>query len=117
MVSLEANRGATLNADASRRHSAVFHNTGILYQSANAISSDDQPTTDAELSRNGLSPELYAILLDDRKLIIANVGDSRVVLCRNGKAKQNSADHKPKKEKELVESRGGFVTGMLSKLH
>lgn len=34
----------------------------------------------------------------------------RAILCRNGVVKQITIDHEPKKEKELVESRGGFVS-------
>lgn len=47
----------------------------------------------------------------DRKLIVANVGDSRAVLCHEGKAVQLSVDHKPNlfAEKERIESLGGMV--------
>lgn len=50
-----------------------------------------------------------AILIDGKKLDVANVGDLRAVLNSNGKAEQITVDHEPKKEKSLVESRGGFV--------
>lgn len=43
---------------------------------------------------------------------MANVGDSRAILCRNGEAKQITIDHEPLKEKQQVESRGGFVSQM-----
>lgn len=43
---------------------------------------------------------------------MANVGDSRAILCRNGEAKQITVDHEPLKEKQQVESRGGFVSQM-----
>jgi len=47
----------------------------------------------------------------DRMLVIANVGDSRAVLCDGGKAVQLSIDHKPNlfSEKERIESAGGMV--------
>ncbi|KAI6703323.1 hypothetical protein NL676_012459 [Syzygium grande] len=51
-----------------------------------------------------------AILINREKLIVANVGDSRAIMCENGKAKQITVDHEPQKERELVESRGGFVS-------
>eukprot|EP00210_Caulerpa_lentillifera_P005803 g5549.t1 len=46
-----------------------------------------------------------------RKLVVANVGDSRAVLCMNGKAVQLSVDHKPNlvAEKERIENLGGVV--------
>jgi serine/threonine protein phosphatase PrpC len=42
----------------------------------------------------------------------ANVGDSRALLCRDGKAVQLSLDHKPDREDEAqrIESAGGFVS-------
>mmetsp|Transcript_22726 Transcript_22726/g.65396 ORF Transcript_22726/g.65396 Transcript_22726/m.65396 type:complete len:675 (+) Transcript_22726:76-2100(+) len=42
----------------------------------------------------------------------ANVGDSRAVLCREGKAVLLSSDHRPSREDEAarVEAAGGFVT-------
>jgi len=42
----------------------------------------------------------------------ANVGDSRAILCRDGRAVQLSLDHKPDREDEAkrIESAGGFVS-------
>merc|ERR1712232_512314 len=42
----------------------------------------------------------------------ANVGDSRALLCRDGRAIQLSWDHKPDREDEAerIEAAGGFVT-------
>lgn len=47
------------------------------------------------------------------KLIVANVGDSRCVVCRNGIALEMSLDHKPEDTKELnrIQKAGGKVTG------
>lgn len=46
-----------------------------------------------------------------RTLVVANVGDSRAVLCREGKAFQLSIDHKPNEigEKQRIENLGGMV--------
>ena len=46
------------------------------------------------------------------KLYVANVGDSRAVICKNGFAQPLSKDHKPlnAEEKQRIESAGGFVT-------
>lgn len=54
-----------------------------------------------------------AFLLDKgRRLIVANVGDSRAVLSRNGCAIELSVDHEPQKpeERKMVESKGGEVS-------
>merc|ERR1712190_248541 len=45
------------------------------------------------------------------RLVIANLGDSRAVLCRGGQAVAASEDHKPQRmdEKKRVERAGGLV--------
>lgn len=50
-------------------------------------------------------------LIIGRNLFVANVGDSRAVLCQDGKALQLTEDHKPNNtgEKERIESLGGMV--------
>lgn len=71
---------------------------------------DDEILETVVGSRGG-STAVTAILVDGEKLIVANVGDSCAILCRNGKAKQITVDHEPEKEKQQVESRGGgFVS-------
>ncbi|XP_052201718.1 probable protein phosphatase 2C 39 isoform X2 [Diospyros lotus] len=73
---------------------------------------------DNEISKNidgsRGSTAVTAILINGEKLIVANVGDSRAILCRNGAAKaiQITVDHEPQKEREMVERRGGFVIQM-----
>lgn len=67
---------------------------------------------DSVVGSRGRSTAGTAILVDGEKLIVANVGDSRAILCRNGEAKQVTVDHEPQKEKQQVESRGGFVSQM-----
>uniref|UniRef100_A0A7I4CVH2 PPM-type phosphatase domain-containing protein n=1 Tax=Physcomitrium patens TaxID=3218 RepID=A0A7I4CVH2_PHYPA len=46
------------------------------------------------------------------RLIVANLGDSRAVLCKNGKAELVSVKHDPTRpvEKANIETRGGHVT-------
>ncbi|KAG8386341.1 hypothetical protein BUALT_Bualt03G0138800 [Buddleja alternifolia] len=61
-----------------------------------------------DLGKGG-STAVTAILINCRKLVVANVGDSRAVICKNGVAKQLSVDHEPEKEKDKIENRGGFV--------
>lgn len=55
---------------------------------------------------------MTAILINGRKLWIANVGDSRAVLSRRGQAMQMSVDHEPHTERSSIENKGGFVTKM-----
>ncbi|XP_073302075.1 probable protein phosphatase 2C 39 [Primulina huaijiensis] len=61
-----------------------------------------------DLGKGG-STAVTAILINCEKLFVANVGDSRAVICKDGKAKQLSIDHEPGKERENIENRGGFV--------
>ncbi|RZC12184.1 putative protein phosphatase 2C 39 isoform C [Glycine soja] len=60
-------------------------------------------------SRGG-STAVAAILINGVKLLVVNVGDSRAISCKNGRAKPHTVDHEPEKEKDLIESRGGFVS-------
>lgn len=60
-------------------------------------------------SRGG-STAVTAILINREKLIIANVRDSRGILCKKGDVEQITVDHEPKKEIEAVQERGGFVS-------
>lgn len=55
---------------------------------------------------------VVALLRDNKKLYVANAGDSRCVVCRDGKAVEMSFDHKPEDdiERERVEKAGGVVT-------
>lgn len=51
-------------------------------------------------------------LLHDKELYVANAGDSRCVVCRNGKALEMSFDHKPEDQIEFdrIQKAGGRVT-------
>lgn len=60
----------------------------------------------------GGSTAVTGILIDGKKLVVANVGDSRAVMSKNGVAHQLSVDHEPSKEKKEIESRGGFVSNI-----
>ncbi|BFG29177.1 hypothetical protein CerSpe_154510 [Prunus speciosa] len=62
-----------------------------------------------DLGKGG-STAVTAILIDCQKLVVANVGDSRAIICNNGVAKQLSVDHEPSTEREEIENRGGFVS-------
>ncbi|KAL4205200.1 hypothetical protein AMTRI_Chr01g136190 [Amborella trichopoda] len=58
----------------------------------------------------GGSTAVTAIVIDGRQLLVANIGDSRAVLCRKGEAIQLSVDHEPHSERKRIEKQGGFVT-------
>ncbi|KAJ6423423.1 hypothetical protein OIU84_024387 [Salix udensis] len=62
-----------------------------------------------DLGKGG-STAVTAILINCQKLVVANVGDSRAVICQNGVAKQLSVDHEPSMERKDIENRGGFVS-------
>lgn len=51
------------------------------------------------------------VLVLGRKVLVANAGDCRAVLCRRGKAVDMSRDHKPccLEERSRIEALGGFV--------
>jgi hypothetical protein len=53
---------------------------------------------------------VVAVILGN-KLTVANAGDSRAILCRNGMAYALSADHKPLQDREMrrIRNAGGFV--------
>lgn len=61
---------------------------------------------------SGGSTAVTAILINGKVLWIANVGDSRAIVSRRGKATQISVDHDPNTdaERSMIESKGGFVT-------
>ena len=51
------------------------------------------------------------LLFKNKKIIIANIGDSRVVLFKNKRAVFSTRDHKPNVylEKKRIESAGGYI--------
>ncbi|CAA0821498.1 Probable protein phosphatase 2C 58 [Striga hermonthica] len=58
----------------------------------------------------GGSTAVTAIVIDGKDLWVANVGDSRAVICLDGKAEQLTVDHEPSSERRRIEKQGGFVT-------
>ncbi|CAI9116301.1 OLC1v1017412C1 [Oldenlandia corymbosa var. corymbosa] len=65
----------------------------------------------SNLGRGG-STAVTAILINGRRLWVANVGDSRAVLSRGGQAIQMTIDHEPNNERGSIENKGGFVSNM-----
>ncbi|KAG2257328.1 hypothetical protein Bca4012_094515 [Brassica carinata] len=80
---------------------------------AKAYEKTDQAilSNSSDLGRGG-STAVTAILINGRKLWVANVGDSRAVLSKGGRAVQMSTDHEPRAERSSIEDRGGFVSNL-----
>eukprot|EP00270_Netrium_digitus_P004865 TRINITY_DN16272_c0_g1_i1.p1 TRINITY_DN16272_c0_g1~~TRINITY_DN16272_c0_g1_i1.p1 ORF type:complete len:313 (-),score=67.14 TRINITY_DN16272_c0_g1_i1:357-1295(-) len=66
--------------------------------------------TDNGQNRDAGSTASTAVIVG-RHLLVANVGDSRAVICRGGQASALSKDHKPNRsdERERIEQAGGSV--------
>ncbi|KAK8708330.1 hypothetical protein V6N13_059374 [Hibiscus sabdariffa] len=69
----------------------------------------------SDLGRGG-STAVTAILINGIRLWVANVGDSRAVLSRGGRAIQMTTDHEPNTERGSIENRGDVprVNGQLA---
>lgn len=65
----------------------------------------------SDIARGG-STAVTAILINGRRLWIANLGDSRAVLSRGGQALQMTVDHEPNTDRATIEGKGGFVSNM-----
>ncbi|KAJ7524289.1 hypothetical protein O6H91_18G085600 [Diphasiastrum complanatum] len=86
--------------DAKEAIAEVYRQTDLDYLK----SVENNPERDAG------STASTAVLVGDR-LIVANLGDSRVVLCKGGQAVPLSTDHKPNRldERQRIEEAGGVV--------
>ncbi|XP_010493741.1 PREDICTED: probable protein phosphatase 2C 71 [Camelina sativa] len=110
--------GGARAAEYVKRHlfSNLITHPKFISDTKSAIA-DAYTHTDSELlksensqTRDAGSTASTAILVGDR-LLVANVGDSRAVICRGGTAFAVSRDHKPDQsdERERIENAGGFV--------
>ncbi|VVB17253.1 unnamed protein product [Arabis nemorensis] len=110
--------GGARAAEYVKRHlfSNLITHPKFISDTKSAIT-DAYNHTDSELlksenshTRDAGSTASTAILVGDR-LLVANVGDSRAVICRGGNAFAVSRDHKPDQsdERERIENAGGFV--------
>lgn len=63
----------------------------------------------------GGSTAVTAIVIDGKDLWVANIGDSRAVVCERGAANQLTVDHEPDSERRRIEKQGGFVTNLAGK--
>ncbi|KAJ5527419.1 hypothetical protein N7513_011578 [Penicillium frequentans] len=71
----------------------------------------ETPTQDTPMGGSGALPKLQENAVRQRVLYTANVGDARIVLCRNGKALRLSYDHKGSDENEgkRIANAGGLI--------
>ncbi|CAN8299126.1 unnamed protein product [Cochlearia groenlandica] len=110
--------GGARAAEYVKRHlfSNLITHPKFISDTKSAIT-DAYNHTDSELlksenshNRDAGSTASTAILFGDR-LLVANVGDSRAVISRDGNAIAVSRDHKPDQsdERERIENAGGFV--------
>eukprot|EP00933_Yihiella_yeosuensis_P036548 TRINITY_DN30317_c0_g1_i1.p1 TRINITY_DN30317_c0_g1~~TRINITY_DN30317_c0_g1_i1.p1 ORF type:complete len:463 (-),score=118.16 TRINITY_DN30317_c0_g1_i1:124-1512(-) len=69
------------------------------------------PGNDIKDSADYVGTTAVCCMLRGSELVVANAGDSRAVLCRNGKAVALSEDHKPMlpEEKARIEAAGGEI--------
>ncbi|OQR69835.1 putative protein phosphatase 2C 4-like, partial [Tropilaelaps mercedesae] len=74
---------------------------------------EDVEVFDSDVPGSGSGSTAVVALLKGDVLTVANAGDSRAVLCREGKAIDLSVDHKPEDaaERTRIERAGGKVTG------
>ncbi|RAL14576.1 type 2C protein phosphatase PTC1 [Aspergillus homomorphus CBS 101889] len=73
--------------------------------------SDDAGDTPTQAAVSGALPKLQEKAARQRVLYTANVGDARIILCRNGKALRLSYDHKGSDENEgkRIANAGGLI--------
>ncbi|KAJ3670488.1 hypothetical protein LUZ60_010812 [Juncus effusus] len=88
-----------------------WNDMGNAIHNAYKITDEKILEKSVELGRGG-STAVTAIVIDGVQLVVANVGDSRAVLSKNGAATQLSVDHEPIMEKTTIEKKGGFVSNM-----
>ncbi|OEL38868.1 putative protein phosphatase 2C 39 [Dichanthelium oligosanthes] len=89
----------------------AYHRTDRKVLRAKKKADDDGDGEGKGRRPRGGSTAVTVILINGETLVVANVGDSRAVLCdAGGAARQLSVDHEPLRERRAIESRGGFVT-------
>lgn len=93
--------GAVINSNNSSGNGSKNHCFNFVGSTAIIVAIDCGETDESGITRAG-SPQ---------RLIVSNCGDSRAVLCRNGKAVELSRDHKPElqSEKDRIGQAGGKV--------
>ncbi|XP_062184074.1 probable protein phosphatase 2C 45 isoform X1 [Phragmites australis] len=91
------------------RHPKFTSDTKVAIDDAYKSTDSEFLESDSTQNQCG-STASTAVLVGDR-LFVANVGDSRAIICRGGNAIAVSKDHKPDQtdERQRIEEAGGFV--------
>eukprot|EP00246_Nothoceros_aenigmaticus_P015982 TRINITY_DN6968_c0_g1_i1.p1 TRINITY_DN6968_c0_g1~~TRINITY_DN6968_c0_g1_i1.p1 ORF type:complete len:278 (+),score=50.83 TRINITY_DN6968_c0_g1_i1:469-1302(+) len=92
------------------KHPKFLDNTKEAIQETYKATDADYLKAEHSQHRDAGSTASTAVYVGDR-LLVANVGDSRAVICRAGKAVALSQDHKPNRsdERQRIEEAGGVV--------
>uniref|UniRef100_A0A0D6QVG3 protein-serine/threonine phosphatase n=1 Tax=Araucaria cunninghamii TaxID=56994 RepID=A0A0D6QVG3_ARACU len=93
-----------------KNHPKFISDTKLAVADAYKQTDSDFLKAENNQNRDAGSTASTAVLVGNR-LLVANVGDSRAVLCRSGEAVALSRDHKPNQidERQRIEDAGGFV--------
>ncbi len=92
------------------KHPKFIDDTKLAIAESYKQTDQDYLRAESNQQRDAGSTASTAVLVGDR-LLVANVGDSRAVICRGGKAFALSNDHKPNRidERRRIEDAGGVV--------
>jgi len=92
------------------KHHKFVSDTKVAIAESYQQTDQDYLRTESSQNRDAGSTASTAVLVGDR-LLVANVGDSRAVICRGGEAFALSSDHKPNRadERQRIEDAGGVV--------
>ncbi|XP_074580141.1 putative protein phosphatase 2C 52 [Curcuma longa] len=92
------------------KHPLFMVDTKVAISEIFKRTDSDFLASESNTTRDDGSTASTAVLID-KQLFVANVGDSRAVICKGGKAIPLSDDHKPNRsdERKRIEDAGGVV--------
>ncbi|KAI7753188.1 hypothetical protein M8C21_030923, partial [Ambrosia artemisiifolia] len=108
-VSLSVSENFAVSCSANVNSKTVAESTATSFSSTTIRSGSH-----TDIGGRKLNEDQHIMIDDLSKLLVANAGDCRAVLCRNGSAKQITQDHRGStclQEKERCERLGGFFDG------
>jgi len=91
------------------KHKDPIESLTVTFSEVNSQFRTFIKTQDLGVKHSGTTALVSLII--EQKLYVANLGDSRGVLCRGGKAVRLSWDHKPMLEEDRINALGGYVIG------
>ncbi|XP_044334642.1 probable protein phosphatase 2C 45 isoform X1 [Triticum aestivum] len=91
------------------RHPKFMSDTKVAID--DSYKSTDSEFLESDSTQNQCGSTASTAVLVGNRLFVANVGDSRAIICRAGNAVPVSKDHKPDQtdERQRIEEAGGFV--------